>query len=297
MASNRPAHPVSQFDPIAMEDTHQRAIFSIGEALSGERRRQGLSLFDIASETNINRHFLEAIEANHFEQLPGALLGRSFVRQYARTLGLDGEKLVTALLQHVVPETAPLLEPLQPPAQPARRRLPDKVLARSRSSSLLSDLAWLLVILLGWAGVDTFWQRTPATPSTTRTAALSGSPTKQSLLVETTGSLPSLDKSGSSPALRVGFAASEPVWLSIKSDGRLAYTGTLDAQQSQQFEASSTILVLVGNAGGIEISLNGKPIGPLGRHAEVRLLQLSAEGVRVLQHTPPATSPDLEDPT
>ena len=66
---------------------------SIGETLRRERLRHNLSLEEVSRETKINLKFLQAIEAEDFAKLPGGVFARSFVRQYARLLGLDEEEL------------------------------------------------------------------------------------------------------------------------------------------------------------------------------------------------------------
>jgi cytoskeleton protein RodZ len=92
-------------------------------------------------------------------------------------------------------------------------------------------------------------------------------------------------------AMRVAFTASEPVWVSIKSDGTRTYTGTIEGQESKQFDASRKMTVLVGNAGALEISLNGKQVGPIGPRGEIRLLVLTPHGAHVVPRTPPTPSP------
>lgn len=68
---------------------------SLGEKLKEARLKQGLSLDEIASKTRIQLHFLEAIEQDRVEKIPGDFFRKSFVRQYASTLGLDPEEFET----------------------------------------------------------------------------------------------------------------------------------------------------------------------------------------------------------
>jgi hypothetical protein len=79
--------------------------------------------------------------------------------------------------------------------------------------------------------------------------------------------------------MRVAFSAIEPVWMSVSSDGAQTYSGMLEGQQSKEFDASRILRVLVGNAGGLIISLN-KPVPQIGEHGQIRLLELTAEGAR-----------------
>jgi RodZ C-terminal domain len=90
---------------------------------------------------------------------------------------------------------------------------------------------------------------------------------------------------GARSAIRVVFTATEPVWVSIRSDGNPVYTGTLDQQHNKELAASTRMIALVGNAGGVEVSLNGKAIGPIGQHGEVRVVELTSAGAHIIRRT------------
>ena len=77
--------------------------------LAGHRMAKGISLGWIASSTMIGRHFLEAIESEHFEKLPGGVYSLSYLRQYARAIGFDEAALLSryrAMTQPVLPAEA-----------------------------------------------------------------------------------------------------------------------------------------------------------------------------------------------
>ena len=65
-----------------------------GEHLRREREMRGVSLDEIAAATRISTRFLEAIEKDQWDQLPGGVFNRGFIRSIARFLGLDEESLV-----------------------------------------------------------------------------------------------------------------------------------------------------------------------------------------------------------
>ena len=67
---------------------------AFGENLRREREMRGVSLEEISSSTKISLRFLEAIEREDFSKLPGGIFSRSFIRSYARYLGLDEERVV-----------------------------------------------------------------------------------------------------------------------------------------------------------------------------------------------------------
>ena len=65
-----------------------------GEKLSRERELRGVSLREIAEGTKISIRFLQALEEDRIEALPGGLFPRAFVKQYALFLGLDADRAV-----------------------------------------------------------------------------------------------------------------------------------------------------------------------------------------------------------
>src|SRR5208337_2410577 len=67
---------------------------AFGENLRREREMRGVSLEEISTATKISLRFLDAIEREDFSKLPGGIFSRSFIRSYARYLGLDEERAV-----------------------------------------------------------------------------------------------------------------------------------------------------------------------------------------------------------
>jgi cytoskeletal protein RodZ len=65
-----------------------------GEYLRREREMRGVSLEEISVATKISIRFLQAIENEELSKLPGGIFTRSFVRTYARYLGLDEERVL-----------------------------------------------------------------------------------------------------------------------------------------------------------------------------------------------------------
>jgi cytoskeleton protein RodZ len=70
-------------------------LTGFGEYLRREREMRGVTLEEISAATRISIRFLEAIESEELSKLPGGIFTRSFVRTYARYLGLDEERVLT----------------------------------------------------------------------------------------------------------------------------------------------------------------------------------------------------------
>ena len=90
---------------------------TIGETLRQERLRRQIALEEIARELKISSRFLEAIEKEEFDRLPGGVFARSFARQYAGLLDLHDEELNAQIQRIAEPEPKP------PEAAATKRRL------------------------------------------------------------------------------------------------------------------------------------------------------------------------------
>src|ERR1035438_1175537 len=71
----------------------------VGETLRRERLKRNLDLEEISQELKISTRFLQAIENDQYDKLPGGIFAKSFVRQYARLLGLDEEAIAGEVQQ------------------------------------------------------------------------------------------------------------------------------------------------------------------------------------------------------
>ncbi len=65
---------------------------TIGQEFAEERKRQGLTLEEVARDTKIKEEFLRAMEKGDFKALPSSAYAYGFVRNYAKFLGLPVEK-------------------------------------------------------------------------------------------------------------------------------------------------------------------------------------------------------------
>lgn len=76
---------------------------SFGAQLKQEREKQKVSLDDISLTTKISTRMLRALEEEHFDQLPGGIFNKGFIRAYARCLGLDEDQAVADYLATINP--------------------------------------------------------------------------------------------------------------------------------------------------------------------------------------------------
>jgi cytoskeleton protein RodZ len=79
----------------------------LGSRLKARRLELGLSVQDVAEKTRISRTYLEALEADRFEVLPGGVYLSGFLRVYAEELGLDSGPVLELIRQRDRSETGP----------------------------------------------------------------------------------------------------------------------------------------------------------------------------------------------
>jgi cytoskeleton protein RodZ len=125
-------------------------VASFGAQLKQERERKGVTLEDISLTTKIGTRMLRALEEGHFDQLPGGIFNKGFIRAYARCVGMDEEQAIADYLvaAGVTPsakksenDEAPILEPPSREENPATAGLPWGTFA-----------VVLLIVALGFAG-------------------------------------------------------------------------------------------------------------------------------------------------
>jgi len=225
---------------------------SFGETLRRERELRGVSLREIADATKISVRFLQALEQDRVEILPGGMFRRAFVREYARFLGLDAERLVTEFVHAHRSEGAE--------AEAAAPRGP-----QSGPHHGAWVLAVFAIVLLPLLGAKVWRERA-------RVAAPAVAPAVQ---VERVYATPAPPPSEDTPrdvndGIALTLSAKERCWVAVRADGRTVLDRVLSEGESQTVQAQGEIVLSVGNAGGISFSVDDRPGLPLGRSGEVR---------------------------
>lgn len=292
---------------------------SIGDRLRRQRLQNGMSLEKVSLETKIGVRLLEAIEAGRFEKLPGGVFRRSFVLQYARALNLDPEEIAAELNQlNQFDEIPPLpaADAIAAREQNAGPAFSFRGDLGGFSGSTIGSLIAAVGVIMACALVYTWWQSpapskvesaaAPATPHTEGVVPAAPAPkpvpasTPGPDLAQPAAAVPAPVQSAPVPAalltpgdathFRVGLSADEKTWVSVSSDGKNVFSKSLEPHETTIVEGLAKVRLLVGNAGGVEISLNGKPIGPIGPRGQVRIVELTPAGFQIV----PRKSPTLE---
>jgi cytoskeleton protein RodZ len=85
--------------PFAVLRKRETGLPSFGEKLKQEREKRKITLEQISASTKIGTRMLQALEEDKFNQLPGGIFNKGFVRAYSRAVGLDEDQAVAEYLE------------------------------------------------------------------------------------------------------------------------------------------------------------------------------------------------------
>jgi cytoskeleton protein RodZ len=224
----------------------------LGERFRAAREARGASLSDVADQIRIRSVYLSAIEDEHWEAIGPPVYIRGFLRTYARYLRLDPEEAVAEF-------NATLPEPPAPKSNEPARSSPA---SGRRGVALIWAAGTVAVLLVAFVVYNELALRSEqgavAIASATPAAAASASPSPAA-------PAPSPALGGTSS---LALVLSAPSWLRVTVDGNVSMEGTFPAGTSKTFHGKSA-LVRLGNAGGVEVYVDGKDRGKLGKAGDV----------------------------
>lgn len=256
----------------------------LGDLLRQERERQNLTIKDIEEGTSIRGLYLSSIEEGKYDVIPGEVFLKGFIKAYAGFLNLDGAEMLKLyyeeknqqsvsqdpVISGSASEKVLVAEPKE--FKGIKELREEKKNTESRFPVKLVVGA-LLCLGLGGVGYMFFSGDDVAEKSKVKTAAVVTKEEKKS------GSVPikPAAKPEAKPAVaapvsqRVEITAtlSASCWTQVEADGKVLFEGTLKSGDKLDWKAERELKITAGNAGGMEIVLNGKNIGKLGNVGEV----------------------------
>ncbi|MGH9729538.1 MAG: helix-turn-helix domain-containing protein [Candidatus Acidiferrales bacterium] len=287
-----------------MESTH---LF--GEHLRREREMRGVSLEEISAATRISVRFLEALENEQWERLPGGIFNRGFIRSIARFLGLDEENLVAeyAMETHERPEIAVWTK------EPVRKR--------TNWTAIGSAIAMAILIIGGvWyihqrygAGISAWHQNHPifrtlmapfhhskasspnqtlpsqppsnsANPTAASTHPQPASPRANGATAATAAAPNTASPAGNPVAasgpMELKIEAGETSTVSVLADGKVVFSGVLEAQRTLTVHALTNFTVSSSKSNAVLLELNGHTVAPLGPPGEPGKITLTRASLK-----------------
>jgi cytoskeletal protein RodZ len=254
---------------------------SLGSYLRELRQRRGLSLEEVCRTTRVAPRYLEALEGDDLGAMPGHVFARGFLRAYCQVLQTPPDEALA--LYHRQTGT-----PLPSPATPGQGVVSG---ARSRGTVLVS---FVLVVVFGVAlfAVANVLQSARERASTRAGVPAEADSASQAPPADAVVASPTPGEATPAPATpaatpakpaeapptttgvlntpyRLVARVSEATWVRVRTEEGRSTEETIPAGETREWISNSPFVLTVGNAGGIALELNGRPLPPLGARGAV----------------------------
>ncbi|NIM03731.1 DUF4115 domain-containing protein [bacterium] len=258
---------------------------NIGKILQEARRCKEISLQQVSQETKISREYLEALEKEEYDVFPAKVYVVSFIRSYARYLGLDAEAIVHAYKkEHSGRKDRMDLNP-EFPIVVSRcgegESLPGKGFAGfifTRKSLIPFVLAVVVIVAAGLLAI--FWLRLAMRQLSPQVKAGTGLATDIAQDISMVAEI------------------NDKTWLRVVGDGAVSFEGTLFPGENRKWVAKNGMIVRVGNVGGIRLYVNGEEVdtvsGSIGDVNEFVFTRLEGKDLIKIEQRRPAPEEKIE---
>ncbi|MDQ0774092.1 cytoskeleton protein RodZ [Streptomyces aurantiacus] len=235
---------------------------SVGRALQQARIAAGLTVDDVSNATRVRIAIVHAIEQDDFSPCGGDVYARGHIKTLARAVDLDPARLLARYDADHGGRPAPTAAA---PMFEAERIRPER-----RGPNWTAAMVAAIVAVIGFVGFTLFSGEDGggtkaqvaegSTPTASKPVKTKPTPTRSDI--------PKSDPSGSAiaaaPQDKVTVQVSAPdgrSWISAKDhNGRLLFDGLLEQGDSKTFQDKEKVDLVLGDAGAIQLYVNGKEI-------------------------------------
>jgi cytoskeletal protein RodZ len=244
-----------------------------GERLKRERELREVTLEEITAATRIGPRFLEALENEEWNKLPGGVFNRGFVRSVARYLGLDEEALLGEydLAHGVQVSPAPL---------PPEKRF-------SSGSKWIPFLLFIgLLILLFSAAIGGIYAWRHYAARRAQKLSMASAPTAANTLLAPASSSPASEQkqdalsTSQEQPLDLLVSASAATRVRIVGDGQLLFEGEFPTGENRHYRATGEFEVTAADSSAVLLELNGQAMPPLGAPGASGTMTLGRKDLR-----------------
>jgi cytoskeleton protein RodZ len=245
-----------------------------GEHLKREREMRGVSLDEIAAATRISTRFLEAIENERWDQLPGGVFNRGFIRSIARFLGLDEDSLVAEYALGIK-DHAETGAGADRAGETPRNWRPAVAAIIATIAIVVAIAGGLLAYKRYGAGITArLHRRSAGAGAPARVSVPTGTPaapnqTAKPNDLRAASPVPAASVAGEPSAsaaavLALKIEAGKPADLKVVADGKTVFEGTVHPNDVKQFEAHDAFQVSSSESSALLLELNGQTVPPIG---------------------------------
>jgi cytoskeleton protein RodZ len=227
---------------------------NFGERLKRERELREVSLDELTKATRISLRFLNALENEDWDRLPGGVFGHGFVRTIARYLGLDEESLLSeydlARAERFPPTQTKQVERIPSP--------PRWVPALAVFVLLLSLVGLIYLGRYGWHRFTASRPLQSSASASTQTNPQSGNSSAHG------GNPSSIAADPANSVLDLSVSTSAATRVRVLCDGKLQLDAEIPAGETRHFFAEDQFEVSAGDSSNVVIEMNGVAMAPVG---------------------------------
>ena len=250
---------------------------SLGALIAKSRTDARLSVEDLSKLTNIPATLLRDMESNNFAKCGGETYARGHLRNIATKVGID-ERIFLDLFESEV--TAPA-KPIRELLNENNVTMPYQEPKRISWKVLAAGSAAVLILFAGAQIIFSSGNNDNESDVIATASATPSEPAAESVAPSTAASPETTSTSTvSGPAgVNIELVASRgATWLyATNEDGKVLFSGMLRKGYSKNFIQPEQVNLRVGNAGGVDISVNGEKVGSVGANGEVVNLTYNAD--------------------
>ena len=257
---------------------------TLGEELRRRREERGTTLNDISEATRIGTRFLKAIESDNFSILPGGIFTRSFIRAFAKQVGMNEDEAISLYQQQIAgpitepqaspadqrPRTAPAVEPgRQVTTVEPRPRRADPITLRQTptrtnwATIIIAGGIALFIVIIVIALVKQLNQSNTdsAPPTATAPAPAQPAPTAPTAPAETNQPQPAASSTDAQGAFTVKIEALEGSWVQYKVDDNKPVSRIMKKGQVEEVpSAQNQVKLDYGTARTLKLTINNRDV-------------------------------------
>ena len=274
------------------------ALVKFAEELKEARELKKITLHQIANKIKIDIKFLQAIEEAKFDILPELYI-RAFIKEYAHTVDLDPEEVIKKFdSAHLGKTEEKIFHEVtkEIKEKPATKELDTtegksadeqtKQSAKKLNFNYNIGLAVTFLVLI----LVYFLLIKESSPEIITEESNNESLEEDKPAYEIDTPKVAMNYVPVSDSLQLRINTLNRVWIKVLSDKNIRYEGMVNANSRLIYNAFKEFRVVVGNAGSVNLALNGKPINEetVGKTGEIRNLVISTDTVRAYTIIVPA---------
>jgi cytoskeletal protein RodZ len=235
---------------------------SLGSLITQARKSAGLSIEDLSASTNIRASLLREMESDSFHNCGGETYARGHIRNIATKLGVDPQIFITAFEEEQMHSARSMKDLL---VENNVMRLPEQ--ARKVSWKVLAAISVGSLFVVGLAQIVISNTSSVDIPAPIASTTESATPSPDA--PEATPTEEATVSTGTGVQLIVSATRAKS-WLFVSdATGRTLFSGQIARGGTKTFSTDVSLNVKVGNAGGVDLTVNGNKVDSIGADGEV----------------------------